>query len=103
MKEACTWPVDALRAILVLNAIDAILTVLWIQLGFASEANPILAELAHGEPVVFVATKLALVSLGVLLLVRHTARRFARAAVGGGLLAYSAVFAFHLSFVVRLA
>ncbi len=103
MEEARTWPVSGLQAILVLNALDAILTLLWVQLGWATEANPLLEELAHHEPVAFVATKLALVSLGALLLMRHTGLRLTRAAVGGGLVAYGLVCAFHLSFVMQLA
>lgn len=103
MDEARNWPVSGLQAILVLNAVDAVLTLLWIQLGWATEANPLLEQLAHHEPVAFVATKLALVSLGALVLMRHTALRLTRAAVGGGVVAYTLVCAFHLSFVVQVA
>jgi hypothetical protein len=100
VDENRTWANDALRGILVLNGMDAIATLLWIHLGLATEANPLLTALAHQQPVAFVATKLALVSLGVLLLVRHRARRLARVAAATGCAVYTLVCAYHVSFAV---
>lgn len=74
------WLQGIVKWVLVLNVLDAVLTLVWIYRGTAVEANPLLQRLAHTYPVTFVAAKLALVSLGSLLLWRL--RRSATAVVG---------------------
>ena len=88
--------------ILLLNGVDAVFTVLWIQIGRASEANPLLAGLAHSSPVVFVAVKILLVSLGVTLCIRHLSRTSAAVAILFCAAVYSAVCIYHVTFMSTL-
>lgn len=75
-------------ALLVLNLLDGLFTLLAVYAGAADEANPLMqGPLAHG-PVMFILTKTALVSLGVLLLWRSRQRLLA----AGGLVALSVVY-----------
>lgn len=62
--------------ILSLSMCDLCLTLLWVNLGL-EEANPILVDLVK-TPVLFGIVKLALTSLGVILLWRLRAHKFAR-------------------------
>jgi len=92
----------AASAVVVLNLIDAAFTLVWVLSGVAEEANPLMAhELASG-PMRFMVTKLALVSLGLLLLWRLRCRPLARLAIHGSAAAYVALFAYHLNAVSQL-
>ena len=66
--------------ILVLNLYDAMMTLLVIESGMATEANPIMAAPLALGPVFFMLAKLGMVSAGVLLL--WSLRRSAFAAFG---------------------
>jgi hypothetical protein len=83
-------------AVLVMNLLDGVLTLVWIALGTASEANPLLAQLAHQQPVLFMGVKTALVALGSLLLWRHRKRRAAVVAIFVCFLAYYFLLLYHL-------
>jgi hypothetical protein len=56
--------------VLVINLIDAVLTLFWVGAGFAEEANPLLADLVKEHPVGFAVAKLGLVGLSSLLMWR---------------------------------
>jgi hypothetical protein len=90
------WLRGVVVATLILNVLDAILTLIWIARGAATEANPLLAELAHRHPVTFVAVKMALVSLGSLLLWRLRRRPVAVVAVFACFLSYYLLLLYHL-------
>ena len=62
---------------LVLNGLDAILTMIWVYLGLAKEGNPLMEILVTDAPVAFVLAKVTLVSLGLLLLWRYRNRPLA--------------------------
>ena len=91
------WVKVVVQITLVLNAIDAVLTMFWITSGMATEGNPILKLLAHEHPIAFVSSKLGLVSLGSLLLWRL--RKHGGAVVGIFLvfLVYYYLLLYHLS------
>ena len=92
----------AAYALIILNLLDAVFTLIWIQAGIAAEGNPIMDRaMAHG-PLGFMAVKLSLVSLGVLLLWRLRHRRAAATALIASAIAYSAVLLVHLSVVPQL-
>lgn len=60
-----------LAFLLLLNIADTLFTLEWVYyLGIAEEANPIMAHLISIDPLLFVVTKLTLVSLACLLLWR---------------------------------
>lgn len=91
------WLRGIVAAILVLNAIDAALTIVWVSSGEAREANPIMrGYFAHGA-VPFAAVKLVLVSLGTFLLWRHRRRPLAVVGIFVALLTYYYVLLYHLS------
>jgi hypothetical protein len=90
------WLELIVRAVVVLNVIDAVLTMLWIDTGMAVEANPFLRELAHDFPVSFVAAKMALVSFGTWLLWRQRRRPLAVIAIFIAFLAYYFLLIHHL-------
>ena len=83
-------------AVLVLNLLDGILTMIWIATGAASEANPLLAELAHEQPVLFMGAKIALVGLGSFLLWRQRKRPAAVVAIFVVFLTYYFLLLYHL-------
>jgi hypothetical protein len=59
-----------LKSIVVLNLADALLTSIWVMLGIASEANPIMRTLLDCNILSFVVTKLILVNFGCYLISR---------------------------------
>jgi hypothetical protein len=94
----------AAMAILVLNLLDATFTLAFTTGGMADEANPLMLEVLGRSPVLFMAAKLALVSLGVYLLfrLRFRRRRLALAsllACGG---VYAVIIAYHVSALPQL-
>jgi len=89
-------------ALLILNLLDAVLTLLWIDAGVAVEGNPLMDQALSGGPVGFMVIKLALVSLGVGLLWRLRHRRAAGIAMIATAAAYSSLFLYHLSAVPQL-
>ncbi len=83
--------------VVVLNLLDALWTITFLEAGVADEANPLMVTaLTHG-PVGFMIAKLALVSLSVMLLWRLRQRRSAVLAIWSGATAYSLVVAYHVS------
>jgi hypothetical protein len=97
------WLELIVKAILVLNAVDAVLTLLWVHTGRATEANPLLAELVDSHPVLFVSVKLTLVALGSSLLWHFRRRRLAVIGIFAGFLIYYYLLLYHLGgFDLRL-
>lgn len=92
----------AATLIVLLNLTDAIFTLLYVNAGVAREANPLMAAAMSGGAVSFMAAKLALVSLGVLVLVRLRHRPTASTALSAAAVCYGALVAYHVSAVPRL-
>ena len=90
------WLELIIRAVLILNVIDAVMTVAWIYAGRAVEANPLLADLAHSSPITFVLVKTTLVSLGSWLLWRQRRQPLAVVAIFGVFLSYYFLLLYHL-------
>ena len=61
------WLWWMLSTVIVLNVIDAVFTIGWVEAGVATEANPFMAVLME-YPILFISIKMVLVSLGVILL-----------------------------------
>src|SRR4051812_18205498 len=96
------WLERMLQATLVFNLLDAILTLCVVLSGNASEANPLMAHALDRGPLLFTASKLVLVSVGILVLWRERARRLA---VIGGVsvfMVYLLVMVYHLQSVQLL-
>ncbi len=90
------WLRGIIQAILVLNVVDAVLTVLWIADRKATESNPLLFDLPATHPVLFVVVKTSLVSGGTFLLWRHRDRPLAVVSIFVAFLAYYFLLAWHL-------
>ncbi len=87
---------------LVLNLVDAVFTALWVYGGMAREANPLMASLLEGHPILFVATKLGLVGLGSHLLWTRRNEPLAVVAIFVAFVAYYAVLVLHLDALSRV-
>ncbi len=89
-------------AVLILNLLDAIFTIVYTSSGVAVESNPLMSGVLGSSPVLFMIAKLALVSLGVLLLWRLRDRRAAAYAMIASGTAYVTLIVYHLSAVEHL-
>jgi hypothetical protein len=92
------WLAGIIKTILVLNLFDAVFTLFWVRAGLALEANALLRNLVNEHAVLFVATKLGLVSLGSWLLWKRRAHAGAVIAIFIAFLAYYLVLLYHLQF-----
>jgi hypothetical protein len=92
------WLQGVIAALLFLNLLDAIFTLLWVRLGLAREANELLRHLVEEHALLFVAVKIALVSLGSALLWHRRHNPAAVVAIFGAFLVYYAVLLYHLRF-----
>ena len=90
------WLGGIILAVLVLNVTDAAFTLCWVESGVADEANPLLTDLVHHQPELFVVFKVTLVTLGLVLLWRLRRRRLAIAAVLIAFVVYCWVVLYHL-------
>jgi len=64
------WLYRIAKWILVINLFDGVLTLVWIEFFGAAEANPMMRDLVYSSALLFMLTKLALVSLGTVFLWR---------------------------------
>jgi hypothetical protein len=89
-------------ALLALNLVDALFTLVFLQLGFAEEANPFMRVAYEQSPLTFMMVKVLLVPLGVMLLAMGPQRAALRA-LTLAVSAYALVVTWHLAFLARLA
>ncbi len=94
--EQLRWLRGIVAALLVLNALDGIFTIFWIQTGIAEEANPLLRRLVEETPVLFTVTKLGLVGLGSAVLWRNRERPLAVVAIFVAFGVYYGILLWHL-------
>lgn len=85
-----------LQAIICLNLLDAIFTIWWVVGEWAVEANPLMAFLLSKSPGLFMAYKIALVHLCVLLLWKLREIKFARLSIIPALITYVGIVIFHI-------
>jgi hypothetical protein len=100
--EQIGWLTGIVKAVLVLNLLDAIFTLTWVRAGLATEANALMSDLVDHHPVAFVATKLGLVSLGSLLLWWNRTNPVAVVSIFAAFLVYYAVLLYHLQYMSTL-
>jgi hypothetical protein len=91
------WLKGIVAAVLVLNLLDAIFTIIVVVTHRAVEANPMMADLVQDSPWLFMVVKLALVSLGSYLLWKLRRRVFSVLAIFLAFLIYYFVLLYHLS------
>tara|TARA_Y100000310_G_C20435183_1_gene693374 strand:- start:65 stop:406 length:342 start_codon:yes stop_codon:yes gene_type:complete len=92
---------STLGAILIMNLLDAIFTLVWVEGGFTEELNPIMVEALSLGPVAFMMLKLSLVSLAVWLLWNRRQKKIARILVLPLALVYCSVVGIHLCMVAH--
>ena len=88
--------------ILLLNLMDTLLTLAFIQLGLAEEANPLMNFMYRASPLLFVLLKLAMVQVGILILHYHRRLPIAQRALQGLVAVYVALVSYQLAFVAHL-
>ena len=84
-------------SLVLLNAIDGILTIFWINTGRFTEANPLMNIPISSHPVLFMLVKMLLVSLGTILLWRNRDHAFAAISIFFCFTVYCFVLTFHFS------
>src|SRR5687767_8384304 len=92
-------PTPAAAVLVLANLFDALFTITLLELGLASEMNPLVASAYGCSPMAFVLLKLCLVRMGVLLVAGE--RPFSTVARGGAAL-YVAVMAYQVGLTVKL-
>jgi hypothetical protein len=96
------WLLRFASAIVILNLVDAVFTIFYTGSGLARESNPLMENVLAASPVLFVITKLSLVSLAVLLLWRYGHRSSAVLGLLGTTAVYVVLIGYHLSAVPQL-
>ncbi len=100
--EHFRWLHGIVAVTLVLNLIDAVLTLFWVGAGLADEANPLLADLVENHPLFFALAKLGLVGLGSLLLWWLRDRPLAVIGIFAAFVVYYLILLHHLRFLSQL-
>ncbi len=92
----------AAYAVIILNLVDAMFTLVYIRAGMATEGNPLMGQALSHSPLGFMICKLALVSGGVVLLWSLCHRKSAMTGLIANSAAYTCLLAYHLSAVPHL-
>ncbi len=90
------WLRKLVAVTLVLNLIDAVLTLVWLETGQAVEANPVMNALLQIGPVAFVLGKIALVSIGSIFLWRRRYHTLSVVGIFVAFLTYYFILLYHL-------
>jgi hypothetical protein len=96
------WLLRIASAVVILNLVDAIFTLVYVNGNVAVESNPLMKVALATSPVAFMITKLSLVSLCVFLLWRFGHRRSAMVGLVGSTVMYVILIGYHLSAVPML-
>lgn len=89
-------------ALLVLNLLDGLFTLTFLQLDVAEELNPLMRVAYEGSPLLFMLAKLVIVNAGLCLLCVHRGLRASRLAIRAGALIYAVINVYHLAFLAHL-
>jgi hypothetical protein len=96
------WLHSIVQWVLVLNLIDAVLTLFWVRFGFASEANTLMDELVNEHALLFVLVKISLVGMGSWLLWRQRQSAISVVAIFVAFMTYYVVLLYHLRYASGL-
>ncbi len=91
------WLKGIVASIFVMNIFDGLMTVMWVFTGLATEANPMMDPLLETSPGLFMASKLALVGLGSVLLWRTRRQPMAVIAIFALFMVYYLLMMYHLA------
>ena len=101
-SEQYRWLEGIVKWLLVLNLVDAVLTILWVHAGLAVEANTLMDELVNEHAVTFVMVKLALVGMGSWVLWSRRQSPVAVVAIFLAFMTYYWLLLYHLSYASGL-
>lgn len=88
-----------LSVVVILNLLDALFTLLWVEAGLAVETNPLMEVVIGQSPVLFAIAKIVLVNASVLLLWRIEKQRSVVWVAAFCAAIYYCILLFHLQFV----
>jgi hypothetical protein len=100
--EHFRWLHGIVKAVLVLNLLDALFTLVWVRAGLAREANPLVDQLVNENAVGFVLVKLGLVGMGSWLLWHRRQRPGAVMAIVAAFLVYYLILLYHIQYASGL-
>ena len=100
--EHFQWLYGIAKWVLVLNLLDGVFTIMWVEHFGASEMNILMADLVHSSAVLFMLAKLTLVSLGTLFLWRNRNNSLAVICLFFAFFSYYLVLLFHLQYSSRV-
>jgi hypothetical protein len=83
--------------VLVGNLLDGLFTLTMLQLRMVNEANPLMRWMYQASPLSFMAAKLGIVQLGLVLLCSQRGHRTSQIAINAGAALYVAVVFYHLT------
>lgn len=92
------WLYGIAKWLLVLNLLDGVFTLIWVQHFDAQELNILLSDLVHDSPLLFMLVKLTLVSLGTLFLWRNRNNFLAVVSLFVAFFSYYLVLLIHLRY-----
>ena len=89
-------------ALLVLNLLDGLFTLTFLQLEVAEELNPLMRLAYEHSPMAFMAIKVTIVSLGLTLLCLHRSMQLSQRAIQAGAALYVVIDVYHLAFLAHM-
>jgi hypothetical protein len=92
----------AAALLLVLNLLDGLFTLTFLQLEVAEELNPLMRVAYECSPLTFMVAKVAIVSVGLCLLCLHRTLRMSQRAIQAGAALYAIINVYHLAFLAFL-
>jgi hypothetical protein len=96
------WLLGIAKALLVLNLLDGVFTLIWVQHFGAGELNIMMSDLVHTNALLFMLVKLTLVSLGTLMLWRNRSNPLAVVSLFFAFFSYYLVLLIHLEYSSRM-
>lgn len=96
------WLAGVAEWVLVLNLLDGVFTLIWVEYFGAQEMNVMLSDLVVMDPLKFMLVKLSLVSLGILFLWRNRNKALAVIALFLAFYSYYMVLLVHLQHYSRM-
>ncbi len=97
-SEHFRWLYSIAKWLLVLNLLDGIFTLIWVEHFGASELNILMSDLVESSPLMFMLVKLTLVSLGTLFLWRYRSNWLAVVSLFAAFFSYYWVLLIHLEY-----
>jgi len=100
--EHFQWLYGIAKWVLVLNLLDGIFTLIWVQYFGAGELNVMMRDLVHANALLFMMAKLTLVSLGTLFLWRNRSNSLAVISLFLAFFSYYLVLLFHIQYSSKM-